>query len=388
MTSSWCRFRGLLFGLLLVLLAATPAGADGKQAAREAFQAGVKAFQAGDFKTSLAKFQEADALSHSPAITYNVARTFEKLDSPQEAYEAYEAYVAEAGETGEFTGAAVVAIAQIKARASRLSIESTPPGAEVTLDGKKLRAKTPVTVLVGRGSHQVTLQLEDWSESRSYEAPGGGSSGQLVFVRSVAAKAVAPVESKPIPPAVAAPAPPPPPRLQGLVIGAGLSLSAYRFFGTADERSGSTQTTADSTAGGLVFGLALDAGYAISARTAISLRLFGGLGSAQEALATIGAGGPVISHQLTDSWWLGGGVAVGAGRADADATKKDSNAILDSQITFETNFAIGPTLELGYVLDQNQDGHWQVAVMPTLLVTTTSRESTLIVPLALGYRWY
>jgi hypothetical protein len=377
-----------LFGFLLVLLAASRAGADGKQAAREAFQAGVKAFQAGDYKTSLAKFQEADALSHSPAITYNVARTLEKLESPQEAYEAYEAYVAEAGESGEFTGAAVVAIAQIKARASRLSIESTPPGAEVTLDGKKLRGKTPVTVLVGRGSHQIGLQLEDWSETRSYEAPGGGSSGQLVFVRSVAATPAAPLETKPASPPVAAPVPPPPPRLQGLVIGAGLSLSAYRFFGTADERSGSAQTTADSTAGGLVFGLALDAGYALSARTALSLRLFGGLGSAQEALATIGAGGPVISHHLTDDWWIGGGLAVGAGRADADATKTESNAILDSQITFETNFAIGPTLELGYVLDQNQDGHWQVAVMPTLLVTTTSRESTLIVPLALGYRWY
>ena len=96
----------------------------------------------------------------------------------------------------------------------------------------------------------------------------------------------------------------------------------------------------------------------------------------------------MLSHHLSKSWWVGGGVAVGAGRADADATTKKSDALLDSQITFKTNFALGPTLELGYVLDQNDDGHWLLAVMPTLLVTTSSRESTLFIPLMLGYRWY
>ena len=379
------KLRGFVVILLMVLLVPARASADGKQAARDAFQAGVKAFQAGDYGGALGQFQAADAAAHAPAITYNVARALEKLDRPQEALDAYEAYVAEVGEGGEFTSSAVVAITQIKAHATRLSIESTPPGAEITLDGKQLSSKTPVTLLVARGSHQISLRLDDWNEVRSYDAPGGGAAGELVFVRS----AVAP------PPPTAAPAPPvkaPPPHvaphLQGLVISAGLSLSAYRFLGTADESSSGAKTTADSAAGGLVFGLALDAGYALTPRTALLLRLFGGLGSAQQALATIGAGGPVVSYHLSERWWVGGGIAAGAGRADADATTKKSNALLDSQITFKTNFALGPTLELGYVLDQNDDGHWLVALMPTLLVTTGSRESTLFIPLALGYRWY
>jgi hypothetical protein len=379
-----CHF---VVALLILLLASGRANADGKQAARDAFQAGVKAFQAGDYGVALDKFQEADTSAHAPAITYNLARTLEKLDRPQEALDAYEAYVAEVGEGGEFTSSAVVAISQVKARATRLSIESTPPGAEITLDGKKLRGKTPLTLLVARGSHQVALQLDAWKELRSYDAPGGGSSGELVFVRSEAAQPPPPVVAKPASPAPSTPAPVTP-RLQGLVVSAGLSASVYRFLGTADERSGGGQTEADSTAGGLVFGLAVDAGYAFSSRTALLLRLFGGLGSSEQALATIGAGGPVLSYHLSKSWWVGGGVAVGAGRADADATTNKSNALLDSQITFKTNFALGPTLELGYVLDQNDDGHWLVAVMPTLLVTTSSRESTLFFPLMLGYRWY
>jgi hypothetical protein len=380
------KLRGFLLILLMVLLAPARASADGKQTARDAFQAGVKAFQAGDYGDALGKFQQADAAAHAPAITYNVARALEKLDRPQDALDAYEAYVAEVGEGGEFTSSAIVAISQIKAHATRLSIESTPPGAEVTLDNKKLSSKTPVTLLVARGSHQISLRLDDWNETRSYEAPGGGASGELVFVRSAA---------PPPPPAPTTPAPlvqaPPPhvaPRLQGLVISAGISLSVYRFLGTANESSSGAKTTADSAAGGLIFGLALDAGYALTPRTALLLRLFGGLGSAQQALATIGAGGPVISYHLSERWWAGGGVAVGAGRADADATTKKSDALLDSQITFKTNFALGPSLELAYVLDQNDDGHWLAALMPTLLVTTSSRESTLIIPFVLGYRWY
>jgi hypothetical protein len=371
--------------MALVLSARSASAEDAKQAARDAFQAGVKLFQTQDYHGALEKFREADAAAHSPAIIYNEARALEKLDLPQRAVDTYEAYVGEAGEAGEFTQAAVIAIAQIKARSTKLSIESTPPGAQVTLDDEALSARTPITVLVARGSHRVSIALDDWREVRSYDAPGAGATGQLVFVRSAPSK----------PAAVAAPprpVPPPAPRVEphpdGLVLGAGISLSAYRFFGKASESSSMTRTTADSTPGGLVLGLALDAGYALTSKTVLSLRIFGGLGSAQASLVSIGAGGPVLSYHLSQRLWTGGGVAVGAGKADADATTQKDNALLDSQITFKTNFAIGPTLELSYVLDQNDDGHWRLALMPTLLITTTSRESTLIIPLALGYCWY
>jgi hypothetical protein len=386
------RLRARAIGLALLLLGAPALGAE-KDDARAAFQAGVKAFQDGGFEQALARFQEADRLGHAPAITYNIARTYEKLERPQEALDAYEAYVAEAGEGGEFTGSAVVAITQLKARSTRLSIESTPPGAEVTLDGRALVQKTPVTVLVPRGPHRIALALDAWREERAYEAPGGGSTGQLMFVRS-SDPAAAPTAA---PPPVAAPGPerrarvlPLPvevPKLDGLLGSVGLSLSAYRFIGSADETSGSSQTTSESAAGGLVFGLTIDVGYALGARTALMLRLFGGLGSAEQALATLGMAGPVLTYRISNSWWTGGGIAVGAGRADSDAKTNNSGAILDSQITFKTNVALGPTLELGYVIDQNQNGHWLVELMPTVLFTLT-RESTIFVPLTLGYRWF
>jgi hypothetical protein len=385
------RLRALVLGLLLALTAAPLAHADAKDA-RAAFQAGVTAFQDGSFELALGKFQEADRLGHAPAITYNIARTCEKLERPQEAYEAYEAYVAEAGEGGEFTSAAIVAIAQLKARSTRLSIESTPPGAEITLDGRAVAQKTPLTVLVARGPHRLSLALDAWHEERAYEAPGGGSAGQLVFVRSgepTPAPAAAPAAAAPARKADARVLPPRAPELDGLLGSAGLSLSAYRFIGQADESSGGAQTKSESAAGGLVFGLTIDVGYALSPRAALMLRLFGGLGSAEQALATLGMAGPVFAYRVSTSWWTGGGIAAGAGRADADATTTDnSGAILDSQISFKTNLALGPTLELGYVIDQNAGGAWLVELMPTVLITVSSRESTIILPLTLGYRWY
>jgi tetratricopeptide (TPR) repeat protein len=379
-----------LAALALVLSAlsfTTRLRADDKQAARDAFKEGVTAFQAAKYDEALGKFEAADRASHSPAITYNIARTLEKLERPQRAIDAYEAYIAEAGESGEFTGAATVAIAQIKGRSSRLRVESTPPGATVTIDGEKQAQSTPLSILVPRGRHDVVLELGDWREQRTYEAPGGGSSGEIFFVRGQAPAAT----DKP---AVAAKAPAPvapqPPEIDGLMGSAGLSLSAYRFLGSAEESTSAQRTTADSTPGGLVFGLAFDAGYALSARTGLLLRGFGGFGSAESSLAGLGAVGPVITYRAGSRWWLGGGLAVGAGRAEADATTTNQivSAKSDSQIAFETDFALGPTLELSYTVDQNEDGAWLLSLMPTTLFTTGGEESTLIVAFMLGYRWF
>jgi hypothetical protein len=389
MTPARTRVLALGIGLLLVLGSPARAQADD---ARATFAAGVKAFQDGSYELALAKFQEADRSGHAPAITYNIARTYEKLERPQDALDAYEAYVAEAGESGDFTSAAVVAVAQLKARSTRLSIESTPPGAEVTLDERQQAQKTPLTVFVARGSHRIALTLDGWHEERAYDAPGAGSAGQLVFVRSSSQPAMTAQVVAPAAPAPKRASQPTPkaqlPQLDSLVGSLGLSLSAYRFVGQADDTSSDGKTTSKSAAGGLVFGLAIDVGYALSARTALMLRVFGGLGAAEQALATLGAAGPILSYRVSDSWWAGGGIAAGAGRADADAQTEHSGAILDSQITFKTNFALGPSLELGYTIDQNQGGAWVVELLPTVLFTVTNRESTIFVPLMLGYRWF
>ncbi len=368
-----------LLVLIVALFVALPARADPADAARDAFKAGVAAFQSGDYETALAKFREADAQKPAPAITYNIARTLEQLEKPEAAVTAYEAYVATAGENGEFTQASTLAIAQIKARSTRLRIESQPPGASVTLDGEKLEEKTPTAVLVPRGPHAIELELDDWKETRNYDAPGGGTSGELVFVRSTAPAATQAKKSE----ATTKKKPRTVPTLSGLVGSFGLSLSLYKFVGTAEEGSGEDKRSAESRPGGLVFGLAFDVGYALGPRTELVLRGSGGLGSSSGALASVGAGALAIGHRLSPDWWFGGGIAFGSGKATSNVAEAGGG-----EITVATDLALGPALELGYVIDQNEDGHWLAELLPTALLSASGSPSTFYVPLVVGYRWF
>jgi tetratricopeptide (TPR) repeat protein len=374
------RFRRFARSLVFVLSFGAAAHA---QDARKAFKEGVSAFQAGDFATALDKFQQADAAAHAPAITYNIARTLEQLARPQDAMLAYERYLAQAGESGEFTTAAALAIAQIKARNGRLVVSSTPPGATVTLDGTPLAEKTPISVLVPPGSHRLTLSLDDWNEERTVETTAGTAS-ELVFVRGKSAPAPAPkkiVVVKTVPASTK-------PQLSGLMGTAGISISAYRFVGNADREQGNTSTQAESAPTGLVFGLGFDMGYALSERTALVLRGFGGFGSSESSLASLGAIGPAISFRISDQFWAGGGVAFGAGQADSDATRRDLVSAQDSSLTFETDIALGPSLELSFSPDENTSGQWLIALMPTTLLSAGGKQSTLFIPLLFGFRFF
>jgi hypothetical protein len=383
-----CAFL-ILFGLLVMGTPRT-AAADVQQA-REHFKKGVEHFKKGEHASALAEFEKADQAQHAAAITYNVARVRESLGHAQKAIDAYDAYIAEAGQAGEFTSAATVAIAQIRARSTQLRIESDPSGATVRIDGERLARATPVDVYVFAGSHRVELELGSWREERAYDAPGKGSIGQLMFVRTEAPQPPPPapvvkiIRERTVP-VVSRPTKP---TLSGLMGGAALSLSGYQFLGSAEETDAQQQTRSDSAASGVAFGLAIDVGYALNAKTALLARVFAAFGESRDDLATLAAGGPVLTTRLGERWWAGGGLILGSGNADSDATTEPVlGAEQDSDVTFRTNFALGPMVELTYALGLNEDGQWVVSILPGLLLTTSSDQSTLFLPLVIGYRWF
>lgn len=390
--------RGIIAGLVAcaLLIAAPPARADATSDARTHFAHGVKLFESGDFTGALQEFQTADKLHHSPAIRYNIGRTDEALGHAQAAVDAYQAYLAEAGDTGRFTAAAAAAIAQISKRCTHLRVTTNPPGARVFADGLQLSAHSPTTVLLLAGHHRIEIDLDGWTDAREYDAAGSGASDSMKFTRPAKPKPAppAPAPAKPAPapqPKPAAPAPKAPtgPVLEGLMGEAALSIYGYRFVGTAQEKSGSSTTTANSQPGGVAFGLSIEVGWALSHRTALLLRGFGGLGSSSGDLASLGAAGPAVTFRLNDSWWAGGGVLFGAGRANSDATSKSPSlaSASDSQITVRTDLAVGPMLELSYALADNPAGQWLVSIMPSTLFTTLGKQSTIFLPLVIGHRW-
>jgi tetratricopeptide (TPR) repeat protein len=373
-----------------------PARADeaSTERAREQFRRGVALFEKGDFVGALEAFEGSDRERHAPPITYNIARAREALGRAQSALDAYEEYLAEAGEQGEYTSAATLAVAQIKARSSRVRVESEPAGVAVRVDGALLAERTPVTVLLFRGLHRVSVEAQGWNEGRDHVAAGGGASETLRFVRPPAGageRAAGTKDSRVV--AAGAPSADRPagdaPVLDGMTGGVGVCFTYLAFVNRAEEQTPTETNSADAKAKGLVFGLTLEVGYALGRSTALMLRGFGGLGSAEKEVASLGAAGLVASTRLGPRGWVGGGALLGVGRSSSDATATSIvGAQRDSTIAYHTDLAVGPMLELGYALGQNEDGQWIVSALPGLLLSTGPSQSTLVVPIAFGHRWF
>ncbi|MDB4996286.1 MAG: hypothetical protein JWM74_3718, partial [Myxococcaceae bacterium] len=204
-----------LVSILVVALGFAPAIAaaapDDVDSARKHFGEAVKHYKDGDYEGARALFLQAEREHHAAAIVYNIARTEERLGHPQAAVESYEAYLGEAGEKGEFAQAAALAIAQLRARAPKLRIETKPAGARVFVDGAPLRDVAPITMLVTPGHHHVVAEGEAWRAEADVDAV---DPTRVETVSLAAPIAAPPVVAPPVvaPPVVAPrPEPPPPP---------------------------------------------------------------------------------------------------------------------------------------------------------------------------------
>lgn len=75
-----------LVAAIAVLAAASSARGDGNiEQAKAYFQAGVEAYDQGKYEVALREFQHAHALSHSPALYFNMAACEEHMDHYQAA---------------------------------------------------------------------------------------------------------------------------------------------------------------------------------------------------------------------------------------------------------------------------------------------------------------
>jgi len=86
----------LLF--VFVTLAATPAFADDRNVAREAFRRGSQHYKLGEFKEALQDFKAAFRAYEDPTFLFNIAQCERQLDQRDEAVRQYKMYLAEAPE--------------------------------------------------------------------------------------------------------------------------------------------------------------------------------------------------------------------------------------------------------------------------------------------------
>jgi hypothetical protein len=365
--------------VFVVFLVARDARADDVEAARKDFAEGVRLYQRGDYEGARRLFKKADDEHHAAAIVYNLARTEERLLHAQAAVDGYEAYVAEAGESGEFTGAAVVAITQIKTRSTRLRIETKPTGARVFVDGAPLAEPAPTTALVGAGHHVVVAQGPSFRAERDLEVQGNGDSLGVMLEApptEPAPTAPEPVTPPPAPTPSAGPEPsvppppPPPPAPDGFVWGAAFALAPYHLVGAA---SGTPNEEAKTQ---VMAGAILEAGHAVTDRFEFLARGFVALGPDGKPSYAI-MGGPGLSLRIGDVMWVGATFLGGQIETVAEGKR------------YGTDLVFGTMLEATFIALRTNAGQWTVGLQPGLLLTDKPADNTaFFFPVSFGYRAY
>lgn len=166
------RFLGLAVGLALVSSPATQARAQApsaegqaearRSAAKDKFDQGVEAYKQQRYQDAVKLFQEADAIQPSAPLSFNVARSFEKLDDTSGALRWYRDFLRRSPQANN----AAEVQAKVRALAAtlsqkgvqQLSVLSDPPGATVLLDDQNMGI-TPITRDIAPGKHRLVLRL-------------------------------------------------------------------------------------------------------------------------------------------------------------------------------------------------------------------------------------
>lgn len=211
------------FGLKATLLAAflvvshahaaEPSEAELQQRREDAaqrYEQGVQAYQEGRHKDAIDLFLEADALAPSSALSFNIARAYEKIKDSSNALRWYRDYLRREPQADD--KAAVTALIEeyekvLEAKGlQQLTVLSEPATATVRVDGRPVGV-TPWTGDVPPGNHTVSVSLRGYADAERQIALASDSAQDVPFRLQPATEATAvpaPVA------AAAAPAPAPP----------------------------------------------------------------------------------------------------------------------------------------------------------------------------------
>ncbi len=143
---------------------AAPAPAAGTEAARETARArlveGVELLRQKQFAQALTKFDEAYALVPSPNIFYDRGLAYQGLGRDADALEAFDAFLAHADHAPPGTREKATHEREtLRARVATLAVTSDPPGAEISVDGRR-RGVTPLSgaLYIDAGPHEVAAR--------------------------------------------------------------------------------------------------------------------------------------------------------------------------------------------------------------------------------------
>jgi hypothetical protein len=150
--------------------AQAPQGASGAaqpiELARMRYRQGVDAYDAGKYRVAVDYFLEADHLAPNAALSFNIARAYDKMNEPGATLRWYRDYLRRDPQAPDRASVEEL-IHGIEAKLAeqgvqQLTILSEPAGATVALDGLP-RGVTPWTGEIAPGSHELQLNLSGYA---------------------------------------------------------------------------------------------------------------------------------------------------------------------------------------------------------------------------------
>ncbi len=187
------RVRALCFFFVLVCLGLSLPRASAQDAAADArshFTRGVALYDEGRAAQALAEFREAQRISPSSVILYNIAQVEAELGHAVESVAAYEELLASARSIESSMRSQIdSALAEQRARIATLRVETNAPGAIVAVDDVDVGAAPLAGVRVSAGEHVVTARANGYETIRYRFIVAGGAThdANLTLVLSGAA---------------------------------------------------------------------------------------------------------------------------------------------------------------------------------------------------------
>jgi tetratricopeptide (TPR) repeat protein len=142
----------------------------------------------GKADEALGLFERAYALDPAPTLLYNIGRLYDKKGDVVKARTYYEKYVSREPDSERRAKGQLRLDAVLDRIPGKLWVESNPPGASIEIDGNTVASsKTPATLDLVRGRHEVIVRLDNHLPERRTVVLNSGDEVRVGFALKVLA---------------------------------------------------------------------------------------------------------------------------------------------------------------------------------------------------------
>jgi hypothetical protein len=178
------------------------------EVARQRYEEGVKAYDAGRFEDARNAFLQTYTLKRHPAVLLNLGQSELRSNHPEDAGNHLQRFLREhSAATPDQRAAAEKAIAEAKRRTAFIVVVADASGADISVDGVLVgKAPLPDPVFVKPGKHTLFATYQDRSATTQVDAKIGTATTATLTLGTAGAPA-SPAAAAPATPSPATPSP-------------------------------------------------------------------------------------------------------------------------------------------------------------------------------------